>query len=83
MAEVSLITCTCILVHRATFNALEDQLVVIDRELYNKNHALNTDLRCLDLRARLATGDRAPPDTQMDRNLELTRMTEEIPPEQK
>lgn len=67
---------------KSTFNALEDQLVVIDRELYNKNHALNTDLRCLDLRARLSSGDRAPHSNQMDRNLELTRMTEEIPPEQ-
>lgn len=56
---------------------------MIDRELYNKNHALNTDLRCLDLRARLATGDRAPPNTQMDRNLQLTRMQEEVPPEEK
>ncbi|XP_014277163.1 tektin-B1 [Halyomorpha halys] len=66
---------------KATFNALEEQLVVIDRELHNKNHALNTDLRCLDLRARLKTGDRAGPNTQMDRNIELTKMKDEIPPE--
>lgn len=67
--------------YRATFNALEEQLVVIDRELHNKNHALNTDLRCLDLRARLKSGDRTGPCTQMDRNIELTKMTDEIPPE--
>ena len=66
---------------RATFNALEDQLVVIDRELFNKNHALTTDLRCLDLRSRLVTGDRAPPNTQTERNIILTKMEEEIPPE--
>ncbi|XP_014244697.1 tektin-2 [Cimex lectularius] len=64
---------------KATFNALEDQLVIIDRELHNKNHALQTDLRCLDLRNRLVTGDRAPPNTQTDRNIILTRMQDEIP----
>jgi len=66
---------------KATFNILEEQLLVIDRELNNKNEALNTDLHCLDLRARLSTGDRAPPNTQTDRNVILTKMQDEIPPE--
>lgn len=66
---------------RATYNALEDQLMTIDRELNNKNQALTTDLRCLDLRSRLTAGQRAEPATQTDRNVVLTRMTEEIPPE--
>ncbi|XP_054288147.1 tektin-2-like [Macrosteles quadrilineatus] len=66
---------------KATYNMLEDQLMVIDRELYNKNQALTTDLRCLDLRARLSTGGRAEPSTQTDRNIVLTRMQDEIPPE--
>ncbi|BES94091.1 Tektin family [Nesidiocoris tenuis] len=67
---------------KATFNALEDQLVNIDRELHNKNHALDTDLRCLDLRNRLTTGPvLAPPNTKTDRNVQLTRLQDEIPPE--
>lgn len=75
-AQMNIIPCS-----RATFNALEDQLVNIDRELHNKNHALNTDLRCLDLRHRLTSGDRAPPSTQTDRNIQLTRLQDELPPE--
>lgn len=55
--------------------------MVIERELSNKNQALTTDLRCLDLRARLTTGQRAEPSTQTDRNIVLTRMQDEIPPE--
>ncbi|XP_075225914.1 tektin-2 [Lycorma delicatula] len=66
---------------KATYNALEEQLVCIDQELANKNHSLQTDLQCLDLRNRLMTGDRAPPLTQTDRNIVLTRMQDEIPPE--
>ncbi|KAK9502819.1 hypothetical protein O3M35_011521 [Rhynocoris fuscipes] len=66
---------------KSTYNAMETQLVIIDRELHNKNHALSTDLRCLDLRNRLVTGDRAPPNTETDRNIQLTLMTKEIPPE--
>ncbi|XP_073968914.1 tektin-B1 [Rhodnius prolixus] len=66
---------------KATYNGLERQLVIIDRELLNKNHALSTDLRCLDLRNRLVTGNRAPPNTETDRNIQLTQMQKEIPPE--
>lgn len=65
---------------KATYNALEDQQVVIDRELDNKNQSLMTDIRCLDLRARLRQGKFAGPGSQTDRNIELTRMEKEIPP---
>ncbi|KAL1129309.1 hypothetical protein AAG570_013838 [Ranatra chinensis] len=66
---------------KSTYNALEDQLMVIDRELAGKNYSLSTDLRCLDLRNRLVQGHRAPPNTETDRNIVLTRMQDEIPPE--
>lgn len=65
---------------KATCNALEDQQVIIDRELENKNQALMTDIRCLDLRARLKEGSFAGPSSQTDRNIQLTRMENEIPP---
>lgn len=65
---------------KATYNALEDQQVIIDRELNNKNQSLMTDIRCLDLRARLKEGKFAGPKSQTDRNIQLTRMEKEIPP---
>lgn len=65
---------------KATYNALEDQQVVIDRDLANKNQSLMTDIRCLDLRLRLRTGEFAGPASGTDRNIQLTRMEEEIPP---
>ncbi|CAG9773184.1 unnamed protein product [Ceutorhynchus assimilis] len=64
---------------KATYNALEDQQVIIDRELENKNQSLMTDIRCLDLRAPLKEGNFAGPQTQTDRNIQLTRMEKEIP----
>ncbi|XP_074028029.1 tektin-B1 [Leptinotarsa decemlineata] len=65
---------------KATYNALEDQQVIIDKELADKSHSLMTDIRCLDLRMRLRTGEFAGPPTSTDRNIELTRMEKEIPP---
>lgn len=65
---------------KATYNALEDQKVLIDRDLHNKCHSLMTDIRCLDLRARLRTGEFAGPASDTDRNIQLTRMENEIPP---
>lgn len=62
---------------KATYNALEDQKVLIDKDLQNKCQSLMTDIRCLDLRIRLRTGA-AQSDT--DRNITLTRMENEIPP---
>lgn len=66
---------------KATYNALEDQKVIIDRDLQNKSHALMTDIRCLDLRVRLRTGVFSQPSNETDRNIVLTRMEKEIPPE--
>lgn len=63
---------------KATYNALEYQQVVIDTDLENKNHSLMTDIRCLDMRIRLRSGEFAGSDT--DRNIQLTRMENEIPP---
>lgn len=65
---------------KTTYNALEDQQVIIDRELDNKNQSLMTDIRCLDLRARLKQGKFADPESQTDRNIQLTQMEHEIPP---
>lgn len=65
---------------KATFNALEDQQVAIDRDLQCKCQSLMTDIRCLDLRMRLRTGEFSGPATDTDRNIELTRMEKEIPP---
>ncbi|XP_056630628.1 tektin-2 [Diorhabda sublineata] len=65
---------------KATYNALEDQQVRIDNNLLDKGQGLMTDLRCLDLRIRLRTGEFAGPATSTDRNIQLTRMEKEIPP---
>ncbi|CAG9760477.1 unnamed protein product [Ceutorhynchus assimilis] len=64
---------------RATYNALEEQQVLIDRELDSKNQSLKTDIQCLDLRAQLRIGSFAAPETETDRNILLTRMEKEIP----
>lgn len=65
---------------KATYNALENQQVLIDKDLANKGHSLMTDIRCLDMRIRLRTGEFAGPSTDTDRNIQLTRMEQEIPP---
>lgn len=65
---------------KTTYNALEDQQVVINLELSNKDQSLMTDIRCLDLRARLREGKFAGPESVTDRNIQLTRMEKEIPP---
>lgn len=66
---------------RATYNALEEQLIRIDKDLANKEHSLMTDVRCLDLRVRLRTEQVGKGSTtETDRNIKLTKMEEEIPP---
>ena len=55
-------------------------MIRLDTDVENKEHALMTDLRCLDMRNELKKGDRAPPASQTDRNIQLTRMEDEIPP---
>ncbi|XP_020712017.1 tektin-2 [Athalia rosae] len=64
---------------KATYNGLESLLIQIDKNLDDKQHSLMTDIMCLDLRARLKTGDRAPLANETDRNIMLTRMEQEIP----
>ncbi|XP_066153766.1 tektin-2 [Euwallacea fornicatus] len=59
---------------KATFNALEDQQAITDRELENKNQSLTSDIRCFDLRALLRQGKFAGSASQTDRNIQLTRM---------
>ncbi|CAH1119805.1 unnamed protein product [Phaedon cochleariae] len=65
---------------KATYNVLEDQQVAIDKDLADKSQSLMTDVRCLDLRMRLRSGEFAGPATATDRNIQLTRMEKEIPP---
>lgn len=65
---------------KSTYNALEDQMVLIDQDLQNKCQSLMTDIKCLDMRLRLRTGEFAGPASDTDRNLQLTRMEQEIPP---
>ncbi|KAF2903482.1 hypothetical protein ILUMI_02716 [Ignelater luminosus] len=62
---------------KATYNALENQQVLIDRDLANKSQSLMTDIRCLDLRVRLKT---EAPASDTDRNIQLVHMEDEIPP---
>ena len=68
----------CSLLHRAAYNALEAHLIRLDQHLTNKQHTLMTDLRCLDMRDTLKTGNMAPPATETDRNIQLTKMEEEV-----
>lgn len=65
---------------KTTYNALEDQQVVIDIDLQNKCQSMMTDIRCLDLRARLKTDSSGTRSTETDRNIVLTKMEKEIPP---
>ncbi|PSN41225.1 Tektin-2 [Blattella germanica] len=65
---------------KTSYNALEAHLIRLDQDIENKEHALMTDLRCLDMRDELKKGDRGPPASQTDRNIQLTKMEDEIPP---
>nr|CBE66817.1 CG3085-PA [Drosophila ananassae] len=70
---------------KTNFNLLEEHAKRIDVDLENKQHALMTDIRALDLRMRLRGGEFgikvASPSAQTDRNIVLTRMEKEIPKE--
>ncbi|CAG9833866.1 unnamed protein product [Diabrotica balteata] len=63
----------------ATYNALEEQKVRIDKNLDDKCKGLMTDIRSLGMRIRLRTGEFGGSATSNDRYIQLTRM-EEIPP---
>ncbi|XP_011866442.1 PREDICTED: tektin-2 [Vollenhovia emeryi] len=64
---------------KASYNSLESLLIRIDKNLEDKQHSLNTDVMCLDIRAPLKTGDRSRLPNETDRNIVLTRMEKEIP----
>lgn len=67
---------------KTTYVALEVHAVRLDTDLKNKQHSLMTDMRGLDMRARLRSGvNCGGPKTQTDRNIMLTRMEAQIPPE--
>lgn len=64
--------------YRATYNALEAHLICLDQDVINKEHTLMTDLRCLKLRSALKRCYQADPATQTERNIQLTRVAEEV-----
>ncbi|XP_049301672.1 tektin-2 [Anopheles funestus] len=64
---------------KTTYNALRDHANKIDQDLQNKQHSLMTDIRALDLRGRLKTGEFGGLATQTDRNIHLSRVEDEIP----
>ncbi|XP_049530101.1 tektin-2 [Anopheles darlingi] len=64
---------------KTTFNGLRDHANKIDQDLQNKQHSLMTDIRALDLRGRLKTGEFGGLPTQTDRNIHLSRIEDEIP----
>lgn len=64
---------------KTTYNGLRDHANKIDQDLQNKQHSLMTDIRALDLRGRLKTGEFGGLPTQTDRNIHLSRIEAEIP----
>lgn len=65
---------------KTTYNTLESHSNRIETDLNNKNHTLMTDIRGLDLRMRLkGRGGNVTLDTQTDRNIQLTKMEDQIP----
>ncbi|KYM98067.1 PREDICTED: tektin-2 [Cyphomyrmex costatus] len=64
---------------KTSYNSLESLLIRIDNNLEDKQHSLNTDVMCLDMRAPLKTGDRTRLPNETDRNIVLTHMEKEIP----
>ncbi|KFB42877.1 AGAP008275-PA-like protein [Anopheles sinensis] len=64
---------------KTTYNMLRDHANKIDQDLQNKQHSLMTDIRALDLRGRLKTGEFGGLPTQTDRNIHLSRVEDEIP----
>lgn len=66
-------------VAKSTHTNLENHANKIDRDLENKQQSLMTDVRGIDLRQRLKTGEFAGPGTQTERNIQLSKMEDEIP----
>lgn len=72
---IKIIECT-----RASYNSLESLLIRTIKNLEDKQHSLNTDIICLDMRLT-KTGDGSHPPCETDRNIMLTHMEQEIPME--
>ncbi|KAI5737324.1 hypothetical protein M8J76_012338 [Diaphorina citri] len=66
---------------RSAVNSLDDQLTIIQLELQTKTQVLDVETRCLGLRDRLVSGARRPPSNETDRNVILTNLARQIPPE--
>lgn len=66
---------------KTTYCALESHANRLNTDLTNKQHSLMTDIRGLDLRMRLRSGPNSCSKTQTDRNIVLTRMEDQIPPQ--
>ncbi|EDS41665.1 tektin [Culex quinquefasciatus] len=64
---------------KTMYNNLHELAKKVDQDLENKEHSLMTDIRSLDLRARLNTGEFGGKSTQTDRNIHLSRLEDEIP----
>lgn len=64
---------------KTTYNTLESHSNRIETDLNNKNHTLMTDIRGLDLRMRLKSGKCPNLNSQTDRNIQLTKMEDQIP----
>ncbi|XP_055909934.1 tektin-2 [Eupeodes corollae] len=68
---------------RTNYNLLEEHEQKINVDMNNKQHSLMTDIKALDLRARLRVGEFAGtesgPSIQTERNIKLTKMEDEIP----
>lgn len=64
---------------KAIYSALEGQAARLDEDLGYKQHSLMTDIRTLDLRARLRGEAEDPSTMQFNRNIQLTAMKEQLP----
>ncbi|XP_014226826.1 tektin-2-like [Trichogramma pretiosum] len=63
---------------KSIHNDLEKILERIDQDLENKQHALTTDVMCLDMRSTLLTRDENKGQNETDRNIILTDLSKEI-----
>ncbi|XP_046395944.1 tektin-B1-like [Ischnura elegans] len=64
---------------KAQYNGMEDQMKKIDDDIADKDHALETDLRVLDIRKNLLCKT-AEDDSETGRNMKLFNINQELPP---
>lgn len=75
LREIRNILVNKINIAKATYNSLEAHHIKIENDLQNKEHSLTTDIRALDMRNRIRSGD---VQSQTDRNFELSSMNDQI-----